>query len=397
MVEKALAARIVLGSATILNDSNFKEVFAPKGSLLKEGDMIYRKLYAKTLQSIADEGPDVFYNGWIAKEILKTVNSTGGIITQDDLNYYQAQVREPVTINYRGRTIISAPPPTSGPVLLSSFGTLGHYKLFEESNIDLHRMVESFKFGYAERSLLGDPIDSIYTNISKIVNEIFKDNTTFNIYSKITNETHEPSFYNPSFDVLNDHGTMHLSILSGDGDAVSLTSTVNLLFGSKVMVSGTGIILNDQMDDFSIPGVSNAFGLAPSPYNYIQPRKRPLSSAVPTFVEEKGRVVGVCGASGGSHIITATVQTLIAMFDWNLHPDEAVHHPRLHHQLLPNKVLIEQNYSVEAEAFLKARGHFVERMLPGVTYSGVAAIRKTDDGWIQAAGDRRKGGVAVAF
>jgi gamma-glutamyltranspeptidase/glutathione hydrolase/leukotriene-C4 hydrolase len=190
---------------------------------------------------------------------------------------------------------------------------------------------------------------------------------------------------------------MHVSVLTKDGEACSLTSTVNLILGARIMDNSTGIILNDEMDDFSIPGVSNAFGLAPSPYNYIHPFKRPLSSSVPTIVEKDGKVIAVAGASGGSHIITSTFQTLVKMLDFGYDAYKAVHDPRGHHQLIPHNVWLEHATSKEIVDGLLERGHQVVVAGEGVSSSGVAAIKVDPNGRISGAGDARKNGMAVAY
>lgn len=185
---------------------------------------------------------------------------------------------------------------------------------------------------------------------------------------------------------------MHVSIMTKNGESVALTSTVNLAFGSQVMDAATGILLNDQLDDFSIPNVSNAFGLPPSPYNYIYPGKRPLSSCTPTIVVVDKQVVAVVGASGGSQIITATSQTIVRMLDMQADPHVAVHAGRTHSQLVPDVVLVEENGPVGVA--LEKKGHVV---VEGHIYTGVAAVQRTRNGILQGAGDQRKDGFAVAY
>lgn len=189
---------------------------------------------------------------------------------------------------------------------------------------------------------------------------------------------------------------MHTSVLIGN-EAAALTSTVNRVLGSRLMDAKTGIILNDEMDDFSVPGVANGFGYQPSPYNFIHPGKRPLSSAVPTIVEKDGTVLAVCGASGGSHIITSTLQTLIRMLDFGEDPINAVSDPRAHHQLMPNVVVAEFETPQELIDGLKERGHNVTVQVEGKTTSGVSAVKKLQDGLILGAGDYRKNGMALGY
>jgi gamma-glutamyltranspeptidase/glutathione hydrolase/leukotriene-C4 hydrolase len=190
---------------------------------------------------------------------------------------------------------------------------------------------------------------------------------------------------------------MHVSVLTREGEAVALTSTVNLILGSRLMDEKTGIILNDEMDDFSIPGEKNAFGLAPSPYNYIHPYKRPLSSSAPTILSKDGIVHGVIGASGGSHITSAVLTTLIRMFDFGANAYDGVHLPRFHHQLIPNHVWTEFGTPKEVIDGWRNRGHEVVVSADGVTVSGVSAIKRYPSGIMEGAGDTRKNGDALAY
>eukprot|EP00842_Homolaphlyctis_polyrhiza_P005094 jgi/Hompol1/5586/HPOL_002002-RA len=389
-VHPDLQYRLDISKDWILSNEEFRKVFAPNGKLLRTGELITRPTYAKTLESIAADGIKPFYEGWIADEIIKTVVAGGGILTHADLKAYRTDLSPAISSTYRGYTVTTTPPPTSGAVLLSSLNIIEGYD-FDDTPLAVHRLVESWKYGYSQRSYYGDPTDPIYRNITAISNLSIEKQTADILRHNISDlNTFEPEYYKLPFDVLDDHGTMHLSVLNADGEAVTLTSTVNLLFGSRVMDAVTGIILNDQMDDFSIPGVSNAFGLAPSPYNFIHPGKRPLSSSVPTIFEKDGHVKAVAGASGGSHIITSTLQTLINMIDLDQDPAAAVHHPRVHHQLIPN-TKINRQMSV-----LYAHCSQITWLNRGEYKSGVQAIKRLPDGTLQAASDSRKGGVAAA-
>jgi gamma-glutamyltranspeptidase len=189
---------------------------------------------------------------------------------------------------------------------------------------------------------------------------------------------------------------MHVSVLTKDGSACSLTSTINLVFGSQLIDNTTDIILNDEMDDFSIPNVPNSFGLEPSPYNYVQGGKRPLSSSSPVIIEKNGHIHAVAGASGGSFITTATAQTIIEMLDYGKDAWDAVHAPRFHHQLLPNMLMVEPETEENILDALKQKGHDIY-ILQGNPRTGVAAIKRGDDGLLVGVGDSRKGGNAVAY
>ncbi|KNC97483.1 gamma-glutamyltransferase [Spizellomyces punctatus DAOM BR117] len=399
-VSQTLESRIKAAGDLMLNNTAFRDVFAPNGQLLRKGDTIKREKLGATLKTIAEQGASVFYEGKIAESIVKTVTDDGGILTLNDMKQYQAKVQDTLIGYYHGRRIITSPAPTSGPVLLSVLNIMEGYDLRGEGRTptNIHRLIESYKHGFAQRSYYGDPIDTVFRNITEIAEHFTDKQTAGLIRQNISDtKTFPPAYYNPPFDVEEDHGTMHVSVLGPDGEAVSMTCTVNLLFGGQLMDPETGIILNDEMDDFSIPGVPNAFGLVPSPYNYVQPRKRPLSSSVPTIIERDGQVEAIIGASGGSRIITATLQTIFDMLDWGLDAGHAVSMPRAHHQLLPNTIAVENEYDDALVKELEARGHNVTRLPPKFYLSGVEAIRRLRNGTIQAAGDWRKEGGAAGF
>ncbi|KAI9101997.1 nucleophile aminohydrolase [Phlyctochytrium arcticum] len=379
VVSDTLVSRMNYVPDLMLNNTAFREIFAPDGKILEKGQILKRVNYGKTLQEIADVGPSAFYEGRIAESMVKTARADGGIITLNDLKEYNATIQDTVEGWYHGQKVITAPPPTSGPVLLSVLNIMEGYNLQGEG-----RLIESYKHAFAQRGYYGDPVDTIYTNITQISKLFMEKQTAYQIRQNISDsKTFEPDHYKMPFSMVEDHGTMHVSVLSEEGEAVSMTCTVNLLFGGQIMDQETGIILNDEMDDFSIPGVPNAFGLEPSPYNFIQPGKRPLSSSVPTIVERNGKVTHVIGASGGSRIITATVQALSDMLDYNADPATALAHPRLHHQLLPNIIAAEWNTDPNIISELQARGHNVT-ILPEKFYlSGVELIRRYEDGTIK--------------
>ncbi|KAL2917907.1 hypothetical protein HK105_202320 [Polyrhizophydium stewartii] len=423
-VNDALASRIQSGAQYILNDTVLASVFAPEGRLLTAGETIRRPTYAATLETLARGGVEAFYTGPIAAALVRTARAHGGVINLADFAAYRPVVREPLVGSFRGRRVVTAPPPTSGSALLAA---LNFVEGFDAAGagpvIDSHRCVEAWKYAYAQRGFLGDPVDPVYRNITQIVRaSIDKELAEAQRRNSSDDRTFDPPHYEPHYDILSDHGTMHLTVLTSSGEAVSMTSTVNLLFGSKLMDAETGIILNDQMDDFSIPGVANAFGLEPSPYNYVHPRKRPLSSSVPVIVEKRRQrqaaavvgngdaaravedaeeaedewdVVAVAGASGGSHIITSTMQTLLGIVDRGLDPAHAVHAPRLHHQLLPNAVVAESEVPVPVVRGLVARGHAVNVLPPGFHVTGVQAASVDPSGLLLASSDWRKGGVAA--
>ncbi|KAJ3028623.1 UNVERIFIED_CONTAM: hypothetical protein HDU68_001280 [Siphonaria sp. JEL0065] len=378
-----------------------KDFTGADGDVLKEGDVCRRPRLGKSLRIIAEQGASAFYEGTIAESLLKTIKRTGGIITADDLKSYKPRSVQPLVGYYHGRKVVTANSPSSGAMLLSILNIIEGYnfKFAGNSSETIHLLVEAFKFGAAQRGLLGDPIDPIYRNISSIERIITGKDLAAQIRRNISFEqTFEPKHYLPTFEAKEDHGTMQVSILNAkDNTAVSLTSTVNLIFGSQIMDPITGIILNDEMDDFSIPGVPNAFGLAPSPYNFIHAGKRPLSSMVPTIVENNGMPEIVIGGSGGSMIPTCVIASILHMIDFGLDINDAIDMPRFHHQLFPNSLKVENAFSVSYSEDLEAKGHKIERLGPGQKFVGVTAVRRLANGLITAASDARKGGLAAGY
>ncbi|KAI8853371.1 nucleophile aminohydrolase [Chytridium lagenaria] len=337
-------------------------------------------MLAKRMKIIAAEGAAVFYEGRIAEKLVATIQKSGGILTMDDMKNYKAEVREPLFGYYHGRRIVTTPSPASGAVLLSILNILEGYNLpaSGKTALNAHRLVEAMKFAYGQRSYYGDPIDPVFRNISKIEDKFSQKSYAALVRANISDaRTFEPTYYSPKFDVKEDHGTMHVSVLTKDGEAASLTSTVNLIFGARIIDADTGIIINDEMDDFSIP--------------------IPLSSSVPVITENNGVVEFVGGASGGSRIITATLQVLLGVLDFNMNIGEAIAEPRLHHQLLPNQIEIENPFSEHVAAFLESKGHEVKRYPPGFTVTGVEAIHRRSNGIIEAASDARKGGISAGW
>ena len=264
-------------------------------------------------------------------------------------------------------------------------------------NLDTHLFDEAVRFAYGQRSELGDP--SFVEGLDEYQADMLNETTAAAVRAKI-NPAHtlNVSAYDPSgFESLQDHGTSAVVTSDVTGMAVSLTTTVNLLFGSHIMVPETGVILNNEMNDFSIPGASNAFGYVPSPVNYIRPGKRPLSSITPTIVEHaNGTLYFVVAAAGGSRIITATLQNLWHVLDQNMTAPEALAMPRLHDQLVPNQVSFEYAYNNDTVAFMKSRGHNVTWIAPG--QSTAQSLRRLGNGTFEAAGEPRQvnsGGFAV--
>ncbi|KAF4765780.1 hypothetical protein HAV15_003567 [Penicillium sp. str.  len=335
--------------------------FAPNGTRLGLGDTITRRRYADTLEAIGQRGADAFYSGPIAETMINALQRENGTMTLEDLKNYTVAIRDVSQIDYRGYKITSTSAPSSGSIALSILKILGTYKDFfstEKSvNLSTHRLDEAMRFGYGE--------------ISDV-------------------RTQNVSAYDPAgLESLDTPGTSHIATADHTGLAISVITTVNLLFGSQVMVPETGIIMNNEMNDFSIPGSSNSFGYIPSPSNYIRPGKRPLSSITPAIVERSnGTLFLIAGSAGGSRIITATVQSIIHSIDQGLSAAKALAKPRLHDQLVPNQVTFEYTYDNATVASMKARGHNVTWVAPG--QSTAHLIRVLPNGTFDAAGEPRQ-------
>ncbi|KAK9760582.1 hypothetical protein K7432_015257 [Basidiobolus ranarum] len=295
-----LAIKLKFYKDLILKNPAFREIYAPRGDVLKVGELVKRSRFADTLEEIAMNGPDAFYKGKIANFIVSAIQNAGGIITLDDLSSYQAVSKPPLVGYYRGHKVIAAPPPASGSVVLSVLNTLEGYDLPTDklSDLNLHRVIESFKYGYAQRTSLGDP--DFANTTAKISEMLSKDQGALRRHNISDTRTFPVEYYHPSYQHKDTPGTTHLSTMDKEGGAVALTTTINLEFGSKVLDHETGIVFNNDMDDFSSPGLVNAFGILPSPDNFIQPGKRPLSSMSPTIVETDGYPSLAVGASGAS-------------------------------------------------------------------------------------------------
>ncbi|KAI8825657.1 gamma-glutamyltranspeptidase [Fimicolochytrium jonesii] len=396
-VTTELAYRLSV-SPWILNNTNFAAIYAPKGALLKEGEEFKNPVLAKTLETIAKKGASAYYKGDIAKAIAKAVQQNGGIITTRDLANYSAKLRKPLKGWYQGLEIITPPPPSSGAILLSVLNIVERYNFAKDglTGLNLHRLIEAFKFGYAQRTELGDP--QFVKDIEARVKEFIDKETAANIRANISDtRTFEPGYYRPKYDGEETPGTAHISAIDRHGLAVGLTSTVNLIFGSQVRDNVTGIIFNNEMDDFATPGVPNAFGFPPSPNNLIRPGKRPLSSMVPTIILRDGKLETVVGASGGSRIITATAQAILDTYDFGADVFKTVADPRAHHQLIPNIANLDFDYSKTLAQALRDRGHNVTFSANGARTSNVQIVTLFPNGTYAAASDPRKNGQASAY
>ncbi|KAJ6499312.1 gamma-glutamyltranspeptidase [Mycena sanguinolenta] len=392
ILQEELAKRITWFPSLMLDNPDWSAVFTPRGRFLQEGEVIRRSNYSRTLATIASEGPDAFYKGPIADSLIEKIRATGGILSHADFENYSVKVEHALEGTYRGNKVYTTHAPTSGPVLLHMFNLMEHFPMDNRTPVDIHRAVEILKFGFAARTKICDPA---FNNDTNRIDEISTKSFAALVAANITDDrTHPLEYYNPEYDVKTDHGTSHTSVVDKNGMAVSLTSTVNLIFGSQVLDPETGVILNDEMDDFSVPGVPNGFGLWPSPYNYPEPGKRPLSSMVPTIVEYQDGSVVVLGGSGGGRIFGAVFQTLLNL-EWGLDAREAVEYWRVHSQLLPAVVDADLGYPGNLLAGLVERGHTLAVTPPVAAV--VQLVTQHPDGHIFAASDSRKNGIAAGY
>ncbi|KAK1761450.1 hypothetical protein QBC47DRAFT_370135 [Echria macrotheca] len=386
-------------SSFLVTDPVWAQDFAPNGTLLGLGDVITRKRYARTLKKIARAGPGIFYEGEMAESMIKTIQSSGGIMTLDDLKNYTARVKDALTIDYRGFKLFSTDAPSSGAVMLNILNIMNQYSPEElkDRNLTSHRLVEAMKFAYGARQELGDP--DFVRNIEGLQQQMLSVEKAKEIRARILDNMTLPlSAYNPQgVYAVDSPGTSHIVTADRSGMTISSTTTVNLLFGSQLMTPDTGIILNDEMDDFSQPGRRNSFGFEPSPANFIAPGKRPLSSICPIIVEFacNRTVFFTTGAAGGSRIISATAQTAFyAMEGWSM--EDSVATPRLHDQLMPEVTLVETGFDQGVYASLQEKGHNVTWQAPG--QSAVQAIMRLANGTFDAVGEPRQlnsGGLTV--
>ena len=375
-----------------------KEIFYPGGKPPTLGQMFRRPRLAKTLQAIAKHGPDVFYKGWIAKDIVDAVKAAGGILTHKDLTQYKVAIRHPLKTSFRGHEIYTMPPPSSGGAAIimalnilrkMKLKTLGH-----NSSTYLFHLTEALQHAFADRArFMGD-----HPLTRKLLPKLTSQEYADNLAKRITNKVQSPKAYgsqkrSPKASP-RDGGTSHISVIDKDGMAVAMTTTINTGYGSKVIAPRSGIILNNEMDDFSTnPGKPNAFGLIQSKYNEIAPGKRPLSSMSPTLITKGGKIVLAVGASGGPTIITGTLQTLLNVLVFGLEINDAVSRSRIHHQWFPPLLFIESDLPADVVQALQKRGY--KTRVWKVPFTAVQAAQRTKIGLTGASDPRKHGQTAV--
>jgi gamma-glutamyltranspeptidase / glutathione hydrolase len=349
-------------------DPRFMEIFATRP--LGAGEIWRRPDLAWTLGKLRAGGADAFYKGEVADEIVKAVHTGGGVLSAEDLARYAPTLRTPLATDYRGLRVYSMPPSSSGGVaLIETLGILAaHYPTEADllrdgrgSSAYLHVLAEALKHGFADRArFLGDT-DFVSVDLGHLTSPAYHAELARRIKPGAVLSRDGYGTPGPPAE-RRDGGTTHLSVIDADGNAVALTSTVNLGFGAHLVAGKTGILLNDQMDDFSVkPGVPNAFGLIGNDQNAVAPRKRPLSSMTPTIaVDASGRVRVVVGAAGGPTIISSTAEVLLNVVDWKLDAQAAVAAPRIHHQWSPDLLGVEADIPRDVVEGLERRGQTVK-------------------------------------
>ena len=372
--------------------STAKLFLKPDGSLIARGTQLVQTDLATTLEAISKNGPRAFYEGPVAEKIAAAVREAGGLMTAEDLKNYKAVERPVLRGTYRGLRIVSMPPPSSGGVvLLEMLNMLEGFRLKAGDPDSAHLLIETMRYAYADRAhLLGDP-DFVKVPIAGLLSKRY----AASLRAKIDRQRATPSDKIKTADPASFEGnnTTHYSVLDRFGNAVANTYTLNLSYGVGMIAEGTGVLLNNELDDFAAaPGVPNAFGLVGYEANEPGPNKRPLSSMTPTIVLHNGRPLIVTGSPGGSRIITAVLQVLLNVIDHRMSIAEAVQAPRIHHQWKPDETMVEAGVPESLVKALQARGHSVKVWPP---FTSVPSILVTPDGLVGAADTRTRGALAV--
>jgi gamma-glutamyltranspeptidase/glutathione hydrolase len=365
---------------------------------LDERALIKRPELARTLEALGRRGPAALYSGAVAKSIVATVQAHGGVLTVEDLAQYKPVWRDAIVGHFRGHEVWTAPAPAGGLTELETLQILDARPplgpLGRGSSATDHVIAEALKHAFADRARsLGDP-----AFVKVLEAKLTSVEYARTLAARIGDKTLPPAAYGDKelagpADAPHDHGTSHLCVADGEGNVVALTTTVNLLFGSRIVDPVSGVVLNDEMDDFSAqPGAPNAFGLIGAFANAVAPGKRPLSSMTPTIVTKDGVPILCVGAAGGPTIVSSTVQTIVDVVDFGLDVSAAVSAPRIHAQWMPNAVVVEPDVPRDVIEALEKRGH---KVVPAASLATVQAVGLSPTR-LTAASDPRYGGVPAA-
>jgi gamma-glutamyltranspeptidase/glutathione hydrolase len=407
VLEEDDAAMLVAAAPELARDPAAAAIYLVDGGPPASGARLVQRDLGATLRAVGREGAAGFYAGPVAAEIARASREGGGLIGIEDLAAYQVRERAPVSCDYRGFTVVSAPPPSSGGVtlclLLNVLEGFPLATLGRDSADYVHLVAEAMRLAFVERNTrLGDP-DFVANPVAQLLSDG---------YAALLRGRIDPARVTPSPAMLApiDRGespqTTHYSVVDEAGNAVAVTTTLNGAFGAKVVAGSTGVLLNNEMDDFTVkPGVPNLFGLVQGRANAIAPGKRPLSSMTPTVVTKDGALVLVVGSPGGPRIITTVLQVIVNLIDHGMTVSDAVAAPRLHHQWLPDVLFVESGrLSVTVAKALEARGHEVREGRPwgeaqAVLVGGPALVTPATDGarYFGAADPRGPLGAAVGY
>lgn len=404
----ALVNAVRINWLNVTHDFGLRELFRKNGRKIKEGDVIKRTKYGKTLRKIADSGADLFYTGKMAKKIVKDVRSIGSCISLTDLKDYRATEVKPLEVSLpgvKGYKLLTVPPPAGGAALINILSIL---KGFNFSANDMkhhpvltyHRMIEAFNFVAAKQTYLTDPVFD--EDVKEVVKEMLDPERSEQIRRLINGETHSFDYYGPiNYNTDITDGTTHVSVLDAEGNAVSLTTSINKYFGAKLRSPKLGIIYNDQLLDTYENVRLKEFKLA---IDELKPYKRPVSLASPSIIlDEAGDVKMVFGAAGGKYIATALAQVLMNHFWFGESLRDAVSKSRLHSQLFPNLVLVEKDFPKQYIDELKRFGHKITNdtvKITGTPFQIVGVVQlvyREKDGEILALADHRKGGGPAGY
>ena len=397
-VTPGLAADLVTLETRLKSSPEIAQVFYKEnGEPYALGEVLVQRDLAWSLEQIAEHGEGAFYEGAIAEKLVDFMEKRGGLITAADLKNYRVAEREPVRGTYRGYEIVSMPPPSSGGIhLIQMLNILENTPLRDlghNSSRSLHLLTETMKYAYADRSAhLGDP-DFVDVPMAWLTSKSYGKE----LFSKIQADKATPSAeIKPGVVAQSEsEDTTHFSIMDKEGDAVTMTYTLNFSFGSLQMAPGTGILLNNEMDDFSAkPGVPNGYGLLGGEANAIQAGKRPLSSMTPTLVLKDGKPYLATGSPGGSKIITTVLQTVLNVTEFEMNIAEATSLPRIHHQWLPDTLNYESGISVDTLMNLKELGHDPQ---PSPTMGSVQSVMKKGDRFEGYSDTRRPDAGTLAY
>lgn len=368
--------------------------FAPFDGKSMQGEKLIQKDLGQSLRLLAQRGGSVFRDGPVAQAMVEEVQKRGGLLTLDDLRAYTPRWREPVIGSYRGLRVASFPPPSSGgAVLVQALNILEGFDLASlraGGAPAMHLVTEAMKLAFADRAAYMGDSDFVNVPIKRLVSKEYGKAQRDRMNAQTASLISAPG------KIPEDAGTTHLSVTDADGRAVALTMTINTPFGSGITAPGTGVVLNNEMDDFAVAkDTPNSYGLIDTRgANLVAPGKRPLSSMTPTILDRDGALFMVSGSPGGPRIISTTLLTILNVVDWKMDPQAAASAPRYHHQWDPNRLRVEPQFADEVVSALEARGHEVERSERTWSAAEVIVVDAAS-GWHFGGADPRTDGAAV--